>query len=649
MATVLLSLLFLLLQFRPSASSSPSYVAPGGTLLAYNLDCGGNTTFTDSFNSTWLSDRYFSGGASSVVSDPLNFPSPQDRSLRYFPLSSGKKNCYSIPVNGSVSSTLSSSRFLLRTFTVYADYDGLSRAPSFDVSVQSTVIFSWRYPWPEQVSSKGAFSDLFVFVPGNVSTLDLCFYSIATDAPVVGALSLFQIDPLAYDSIVIGEDYMMVNYGRLDCGSAKWGSGISNDKDLFGRNWQSDYEFQWGRWGQFVHVLTTMKPIAGTGLEPNYFSMKLYQTAITVTEEGVSIEYDLEVDAKQDYLLWLHFAEIGQGVNGVGERVFDVQVNGENQTRVDVYKEVGPFAAYDWHFVARNLTTNVLSLKLVPVVGKPIICGIENYALVPIDISTDPQQVTAMRALKDALRIPERMGWNGDPCAPKSWDAWEGVTCHLNQNKTALTIFQIDLGNRGLKGYISDQIGLLSDLVSLNLSSNSLGGTIPWGLGIPSLAWLDLSNNQFTGSIPDTLATPKMQLVHMNNNLLEGQVPEKLYEIAVHGGSIDLSGNKESCGQSPLPSCSVLWKNGGLSPGGKVAVGLSCVVFSGLLLGLYLCCFRRRHSNYEFGLPLEMMSLAAKRNKYQRQKSLMLLEMESRHAKGLPPIFSANNDSPHAR
>lgn len=291
-----------------------------------------------------------------------------------------------------MSSADSSSRFLLRTFTVYADYDGLSRAPSFDVSVRSTVTFSWRYPWPERVASNGGFSDLFVFVPGIATTLDLCFYSMATDAPVVGALSLFQIDPLAYDSLSIGEDYMMVNYGRLDCGSGQWGSGISNDTELFGRNWQSDDEFRWGGWTNFVRVLTTGNSIAGTGVEPNYFPLKLYQTAITVMEEGMSIEYDLEVDAKQDYLLWLHFAEIGEGVNGVGERIFDVQVNGENLTRVDVYKEVGLFAAYNWHYVVRNLTTNVLSLKLVPVVGKPIICGIENYALVPIDMSTDPQQ-----------------------------------------------------------------------------------------------------------------------------------------------------------------------------------------------------------------------------------------------------------------
>jgi len=33
-------------------------------------------------------------------------------------------------------------------------------------------------------------------------------------------------------------------------------------------------------------------------------------------------------------------------------------------------------------------------------------------------------------------------------------------------------------------------------------------------------------------------------------------------------------------------------------------------------------------------------ALAAKRNRYQRQKSLMVLEMESQHAKGLPSHFT---------
>jgi len=51
--------------------------------------------------------------------------------------------------------------------------------------------------------------------------------------------------------------------------------------------------------------------------------------------------------------------------------------------------------------------------------------------------------VIAMKALKDSLRVPERMGWNGDPCAPTNWDAWEGVTCRMSKDSTALVISQM--------------------------------------------------------------------------------------------------------------------------------------------------------------------------------------------------------------
>ena len=51
--------------------------------------------------------------------------------------------------------------------------------------------------------------------------------------------------------------------------------------------------------------------------------------------------------------------------------------------------------------------------------------------------------VVAMKALKDSFRVPERMGWNGDPCAPTNWDAWEGVTCRTSKNSTTLVISQM--------------------------------------------------------------------------------------------------------------------------------------------------------------------------------------------------------------
>ncbi|CAK9327792.1 unnamed protein product [Citrullus colocynthis] len=104
-----------------------------------------------------------------------------------------------------------------------------------------------------------------------------------------------------------------------------------------------------------------------------------------------------------------------------------------------------------------------------------------------------------------------------------------------------------------------------------------------------------------------------------------------------------LSSNKGLCGVPSLPTCPIFWENGRLSKTGKIAIGVSSTfLFCALLAVIYICCIRRRRNDYDFGLPSELMSLAAKRNRYQRQKSLMLLEMESQHAKGLSPFTPLN-------
>ena len=79
-------------------------------------------------------------------------------------------------------------------------------------------------------------------------------------------------------------------------------------------------------------------------------------------------------------------------MNAKGKRVFDVIINDENVTRIDIFKEVGGFAAHSHHYVAKNLSSTPLIVKLVPVVGSPLICGLENYAIVPADVKTVPEQ-----------------------------------------------------------------------------------------------------------------------------------------------------------------------------------------------------------------------------------------------------------------
>ncbi|XP_042008988.1 receptor-like protein 4 [Salvia splendens] len=266
---------------------------------------------------------FYSGGTTSVVSEPLHFRHLQEKTLRFFPLSSGKKNCYSIP-------TPSPARFYLRTFTVYDNFAGSSHSPSFDVSVEGTLVFSFRSPWPLSVSRSGAYSDLFFH--HSDSTADLCFCSVATDSPLVSSIELTRIDdnayPFNYDRN--SSNYILINYDRFSSGSDQWGPGFTNDSDVFGRSWLSESEFM--------------------------------------------------------------LKSIDVSVTRAGQRVFDVLVNGETVKRVDVYKEVGGFAAYDFSFVVRNLSATALTVRLEPVAGAPVICGLENYAIVPVDLRTAPDQ-----------------------------------------------------------------------------------------------------------------------------------------------------------------------------------------------------------------------------------------------------------------
>ena len=335
--------------------------------VSYHIDCGGSATITDDFATTWLSDRYFTGGATAVVSEPLRFSFRPQKTLRFFPpTTTGKKNCYLIPATPGA-------RYLFRTFTVYDNYDGKNRPPRFEVAIEGTVVFSYRSPWPETLARDGSYSDLFTFVSGD-GEADVCFYSFATDPPLVGTLEIIQVDPESYSSSAVGPPgHVLVNYGRLTCGQDEWGAGLSNDTDVFGRQWQSDADFRSNN-TKGVKVISTTATIGGVNQRPNYFPMKLYGAA--VSSNGV-IEYKLSVDAKLDYLLWFHFAEIDPQVKKAGQRVFDVLINGVNVNRIDVFKAVGGFKAYDWHYVAKNLNSTTLAVRLNPIVRGPIICGLE--------------------------------------------------------------------------------------------------------------------------------------------------------------------------------------------------------------------------------------------------------------------------------
>ncbi|KAJ4824857.1 BRASSINOSTEROID INSENSITIVE 1-associated receptor kinase 1 [Turnera subulata] len=152
----------------------------------------------------------------------------------------------------------------------------------------------------------------------------------------------------------------------------------------------------------------------------------------------------------------------------------------------------------------------------------------------------------ALNALKSALHDPNKF--------MESWDAalvnpctWFHVTC------TGGTVTRVDLGNANLSGQLVSRLGELKNLQYLfidrscydrELYSNNLTGRIPEELGnLTNLVSLDLYLNNLTGEIPPTLGKlEKLRFLRLNNNTLTGTIPVSLTNIKTLQ-VLDLSNN----------------------------------------------------------------------------------------------------------
>nr|XP_011467009.1 PREDICTED: putative leucine-rich repeat receptor-like serine/threonine-protein kinase At2g24130 [Fragaria vesca subsp. vesca] len=88
----------------------------------------------------------------------------------------------------------------------------------------------------------------------------------------------------------------------------------------------------------------------------------------------------------------------------------------------------------------------------------------------------------------------------------------------------------LNLTSNLMNGTISANISHLSHLEQLFLSHNFFTSTIPEALGhLPHLGLLDLSHNSFFGNIPSSLGNlARLNYLFLNNNLLSGTIPPAL-------------------------------------------------------------------------------------------------------------------------
>ncbi|KAF8775508.1 hypothetical protein HU200_004936 [Digitaria exilis] len=135
---------------------------------------------------------------------------------------------------------------------------------------------------------------------------------------------------------------------------------------------------------------------------------------------------------------------------------------------------------------------------------------------------TNPQDVDALQSLMRGWQnFPSSWQASNDPCGAQ----WDGITCN-NGRVTSMRLSSINL-----QGTLSNSIGQLSELVYLDLSSNSgLSGLLPTSIGnLKQLTTLILAGCNFTGSIPQELGNlVQLSFLALNSNNFTGRIPASI-------------------------------------------------------------------------------------------------------------------------
>ncbi|KAJ1421164.1 Protein kinase domain [Sesbania bispinosa] len=135
-------------------------------------------------------------------------------------------------------------------------------------------------------------------------------------------------------------------------------------------------------------------------------------------------------------------------------------------------------------------------------------------------------------AVNDPFNVLGSWNYRDDtPCA------WNGVACSTiptptNANSTTqYRVTGLSLPNSQLLGSIPSDLGSIEHLQILDLSNNSLNGSLPSSLfqGSSELQFLNLSNNLIIGEVPESIVQLRnLQFLNLSDNAFAGKLPENL-------------------------------------------------------------------------------------------------------------------------
>ena len=122
---------------------------------------------------------------------------------------------------------------------------------------------------------------------------------------------------------------------------------------------------------------------------------------------------------------------------------------------------------------------------------------------------------------------------------------WDGIVCGSDGFVT-----EINLNDVGVSGFLPIEITLLSQLTELNMTTGSLGGSLPTAeIGqLAALISLILSSQRLESAIPSEVGIlSQLLILNLDNNLLTGMIPEGVSQldvlVSLQLGKNDLEGS----------------------------------------------------------------------------------------------------------
>ncbi|KAL9309384.1 putative LRR receptor-like serine/threonine-protein kinaseRLK-Pelle-LRR-I-1 family [Arabidopsis thaliana] len=430
-----------------------------------SLDCGlvpKNATYTEkTTNITYKSDaNYIDSGLVGRISAEYKAPLQQQTwTVRSFP--EGERNCYNFNLTAK-------SRYLIRATFTYGNYDGLRQVPK-----------KWCSPRDDYVLTQ--------------DRLQICLVKTGKGIPFISSLELRPLNNNTY----LTQSGSLIGFARVFFSATP--TFIRYDEDIHDRVWVRQF-------GNGLKSISTDLLVDTSN--PYDVPQAVAKTACVPSNASQPLIFDWTLDniTSQSYV-YMHFAEI-QTLKDNDIREFNITYNGGQNVysylrpekfEISTLFDSKPLSSPDGNFSLSFTKTGNSTLP-------PLINGLEIYKVLDLlELETDQDEVSAMVNIKATYDLSKKVSWQGDPCAPKSYQ-WEGLNCSY-PNSDQPRIISLNLAENKLTGTITPEISKLTQLIELDLSKNDLSGEIPeFFADMKLLKLINLSGNLgLNSTIPDSI------------------------------------------------------------------------------------------------------------------------------------------------